>query len=305
MVEIEDSEMNKRTSKAASNNILPLVQPPQPTLLELIIEFVQANIIFLPILIAGIMGTILVFIIYNRRRLDRIRKINNNIKSALGEMIALNSIQSIIIQTSTKLTIYEEEVGSQSNLNTNLVGGMVTAFSSFLNEVGKNEQFGFEMMEREGVSITAHKGRYSNFIVISNDKLPIIMLTQIPLVQAEIERQYTDNFTNTSRGVKKLTSSQIYPIFNKIGFKVVLRSSLVFKDGNIRKLLKQRSLSRALKQNIRLLMGFPKSEFGKKPDIYLKDLMDYFKTKGISERISSRIIILGYQFKIIGPKGAE
>ncbi|MHA1983693.1 MAG: carboxypeptidase-like regulatory domain-containing protein, partial [Candidatus Hodarchaeales archaeon] len=281
----------------------PKILPPDPTLVDQIVSAITENIIFLPMLIAVVLGATLVALIYNRRRLERIRKINNNIKSAFVEMTALNSIQSIIIQTSTKLTVYEETIGVESSLDTNLVGGMVTAFSSFLNEVGKHEQFGYEMMEREGVSITAHKGQYSNFIVISNDKLPIIMLSQIPLVQSQIEREFRENFRNTSRGVIKLKKNQIYPIFDKIGFKVVLRSSLIFNEGNIRKLLRQSSLSRALKQNIRLLHDFPKSEYGKNTEFDIKEIMSYFNSKGISERISSRIIILAYQFKIIEPKG--
>ncbi|MFV2014649.1 MAG: hypothetical protein ACC656_04435, partial [Candidatus Heimdallarchaeota archaeon] len=295
---IEKSDAALPVTKVFDPLDLPEVQEGDPTVLEEFLIFLEVNLALVPILALLIAVSIFLYGLYNKRKRDRIREINNSVKSAHIELQAIQSIQSIIMQTSTKLTIYEEIV-TEGELNTTLISGMVTAFSSFLSEIGKNELFGFEMMEREGVSITLHKGEVSNIIIISQEKLPLIVLSQIREAQIMIESEFKSNFTNTTRGVTKLTEDQLHPIFHKASFKIDLKDQLTFNEGNIRKLLKQRSLSRALKANISLLFEFPKSDYFKDNTYTLKDLIRFYQSKGITERVSSRTIILSYQFNVI------
>ncbi|MHA2278281.1 MAG: hypothetical protein ACXAC2_21080, partial [Candidatus Kariarchaeaceae archaeon] len=269
-----------------------------PSVLEQVLSFLETNFILIPIVIVVSIAIAIIYVLYNRNKRERIREINNSVKSAHIELQAIQSIQTIIMQTSSKLTIYEEQV-SDAEINSTLISGMVTAFSSFLGEIGKNELFGFEMMEREGVSITLHKGKVSNIIIISQEKLPLVVLSQIRDAQTFIEDTYNSNFTNTARGVQKLTENQIHPEFHRAAFKIDLKDDLVFHERNIRKLLGQRSLSRALKTNIQLLYEFTKSDFYKDKKFILRDLIRFYQSKGITERVSSRAIILAYQFNVV------
>ncbi|OLS19216.1 MAG: hypothetical protein HeimC2_42230, partial [Candidatus Heimdallarchaeota archaeon LC_2] len=297
-VQVLESDTNNLTNLEFNSDDLPGVQASSPTSFELAIKFIRENIILLPVILVSIVSLAIVGMQFNNRRVERIRQINNAVKSAHVELQAIKSIESIIIQTSSKLTIYEEQV-ARSNVNSTLIGGMVTAFSSFLDEVGKSELFGFEMMEREGLSLTLHQGKISNMIIISTDKLPIVLLSQIKDAQEDIENSFKNNFTKTTRGVTRLTTAEIHPKFHNADFKLDLIDDLSFKGKNIKKMLKQRSLSRALKFNIRMLYEFPDSDYFEGDTFQLGDIIDFFNSKGITERVSSRTIMLAYQFDVI------
>jgi hypothetical protein len=261
-------------------------------------------VVLIPIILSLPFAAVFVFAYFNKKKQERITQINNSVKLATSELRAIESIQSIIIQTSTKLTVYEEQIQSGS-MDTSLVGGMVTAFSSFLNEIGSSELFGFEMMEREGVSVTAHKGEKSNFILITNEKLPLVTLSQIQDTQKIIEDDFKSYFTDTSRGARQLSKEQISTSFEKGSFKVALRGDLILSEKNIPKLMREQSFSRVLKQNIKLLDELPNSEFSENNKFTLENIFEFFRSKGISKQIGSRAIILAYQYKILEPHTEE
>jgi hypothetical protein len=276
----------------------------EPELIDQILDFIEQNVVLIPIILSLPFAAVFVFAYFNKKKQERITQINNSVKLATSELRAIESIQSIIIQTSTKLTVYEEQIQSGS-MDTSLVGGMVTAFSSFLNEIGSSELFGFEMMEREGVSVTAHKGEKSNFILITNEKLPLVTLSQIQDTQKIIEDDFKSYFTDTSRGARQLSKEQISTSFEKGSFKVALRGDLILSEKNIPKLMREQSFSRVLKQNIKLLDELPNSEFSENNKFTLENIFEFFRSKGISKQIGSRAIILAYQYKILEPHTEE
>ncbi|MCE7734838.1 MAG: hypothetical protein GPJ54_08185, partial [Candidatus Heimdallarchaeota archaeon] len=276
----------------------PTIAPGEPDLITKALEFLGANWGYIVVVIIVASAIVVVLFWYRKQQGIRINQINDSIKIATEELAAVKSIQSIIIQTSTKLTIYEENVVEDA-MNTNLIGGMITAFSSFLNEIGRSELFGWEMMEREDVSLAVHKGKYSNFIVISTGKLPMIILSQIQDAQKALEDSFKDNFVNTARGVKKLIKSQVHPQFTKASFKIPLTRTLKLNTGNINKVMKEKSVSRALKQTVILLNDLSESQYSTDGLFDLEKLSAFFESHSISSKLSSRTIMLAYEFHII------
>jgi hypothetical protein len=279
----------------------PEIIPADPGILDQIIVFFFAYLEFLIAIGALILLILLILFIRRRAEQKRMLELNSTIKAAYDEVRALESFKAIIIQTKSKLTIYEELVNDEG-MNTNLVGGMVTAFSSFLNELGQGDggQVGFETMERGDVSLTVHKGVSSNFIVISSEKLPFGILSQLQEAQENLEAKFESNFTNTSRGVKKLTAKEVYPQLAQASLKLDLLGELEFNSGNIRPLLRERTISRAIKQNIELLRLLPTSRFSNsKGHFTMADIIDFYANRSVNRRMSSRIIISAHRFGII------
>ena len=230
----------------------------------------------------------------NKDKKEKMRMISESVRLAHDELNTLQSILAIIIQTTSKLSIYEENI-FKDVINTNIVGGMVTAFSSFLNELGDVDLFGFEIMERDDISLTVHKGKYSNFIVISKMKLPLIMLSQVQKAQKLIEAKHKNRFTNTSRGVRKLTQKMVHPILNDASFKIPMLYKLKLNTSNLNRTNKQGSISRTLKQSIRLLEEL-KTDNGVTS---VKEIQELYNSKEISKNVAARVIMLAYEFDIL------
>ena len=68
---------------------------------------------------------------------------------------------------------------------------MSTAISGFLSELDASHLFGFEIMERENLSISSHKLDDSKIVIISRQKLPFIMLDQIEKAHVLIENNFS------------------------------------------------------------------------------------------------------------------
>ena len=292
------NEFSKGSSATLFDNELPNILGPNPGIFSLLGD--NANdysVIIIIIIVIGIASVYILFAL-RRKKHDKISKLNRSIKAAQTELTAILSIQSIVIQTTTKLTIYEEEL-SGIELNTSLIGGMVSAFSTFLNEIGSEKMFGFEMMEREGVSITSHKGKISNFIVISKGKLPLIILDQIVLAQKSIEKSHKSNFTKTARGVKRLKKSDIRPLFDKAGFKISIIGDYKFNEKNLKKLMKEGSISNNMKQNIKSLSEFNDSLQGTDIKLSFDSVFNYFRSREMSAKMSARAIILTNLYHVL------
>jgi hypothetical protein len=187
-------------------------------------------------------------------------------------------------------------------LNSTLIGGMVSAFSTFLNEVGKQELFGFEIMEREGVSITSHQGKISNIILISTQKLPYNVLDQIKEAQKIIEKKHKNYFGSNVRGVLNLTKSQVRPLFDEADFKLSMLGTYTLHPTNMKKLLKESSISSSMKNNIKSLLDFDKY-YDDGRQMSFETVHDYFEERDMPMKMTSRAILLAYRYKILVPEG--
>ncbi|MCY3410656.1 MAG: hypothetical protein INQ03_03365 [Candidatus Heimdallarchaeota archaeon] len=295
---ISGSQTNLETLSILPPDDFPEIFSGDPDIIIRIIEAIQNNIIGVFVIIAGLL--LVVFLFYRLRKSseEKMRKVSENVQVAHEELQALQSIRAIIIQTSSKLTVFEQNILS-ANMSTAIVGGMVSAFSSFLNEIGTSSLFGFEIMERDDVSLTVHKGKLSNFIVISNQKLPFVLLNQIQASQKLVEKTHRTKFTNASRGVTKLKKDEIYPLLNKAGFKIQLTEKLKLNTKNIDRILKERSLSKSLKVYISMLLELPKTNYYNNGVFTIHDLEKFYQSKNVTERVISRSIILSFEFDLL------
>jgi hypothetical protein len=303
-VNVEMTEFNNASERPLPSGSYPEITGTDSGLLPFIEGLINEYLYYIFATFATIFGLLIFSLAFRRRAKESMLQLNTTIRVAEEELSGLLSLQAIILQTSTKLTIYEEEfkgIGVQSTL----IGGMVTAFSSFLDEIGKRELFGFEMMEREGVSITSHYGKLSNFIVISKEKLPLVILDQVVRAQSIVEKEFKSNFTKTARGVKRLKKEEVTGAFEKASFKTSLIGDYELHERNIKKLLKERSISTNIKANVNSLIEFNQSLAGTDIKLSYSTVYDYFRSREMSVKMSARAIILAYQYRILIPIGSE
>ncbi|MHA2503844.1 MAG: hypothetical protein ACXAE3_13370, partial [Candidatus Kariarchaeaceae archaeon] len=91
----------------------PVVRPPPPTVIEQALQFIQDNSFLILLVSVGIVFILAFAVILQKRRQDRIMELNTAIKLSYDEVRALESMKAIIIQTKSKLTIYEELVNEE------------------------------------------------------------------------------------------------------------------------------------------------------------------------------------------------
>ncbi|MHA2248979.1 MAG: hypothetical protein ACXAD7_01390, partial [Candidatus Kariarchaeaceae archaeon] len=301
---VEETKFNNVSTKSPPSGTYPEITGTDSGLLPFIEGLINEYLYYIFAGFATIFGLVILSLAFRRRAKESMLQLNTTIRVAEEELSGLLSLQAIILQTSTKLTIYEEEFKGTS-VQSSLIGGMVTAFSSFLDEIGKRELFGFEMMEREGVSITSHYGKLSNFIVISKEKLPLVILDQVVRAQNVVEKEFKSNFTKTSRGVKRLKKDEVTGAFEKAGLKTSLIGDYELHERNIKKLLKERSISTNIKTNVNSLIEFNQSLAGTDIKLSYSTVYDYFRSREMSVKMSARAIILAYQYRILIPIGSE
>ncbi len=298
---ISGHSFGNANSIVLSSTQLPSIDLPEPEISIKIQNILMDNLIIVFIFVASIFIAGFIFLAQKQKRQDEMSQLDMAIQVAYQEIDALLSIQSIVIQNTTKLNVYSEQLG-ELDLNSTLIGGMVSAFSTFLNEVGKQELFGFEIMEREGVSITSHQGKISNFIIISTEKIPYTLLDQIKVAQQLIEKKHKDYFSTNRRGVLNLKKEQVRPLFEEAGFKISILGNYTLQPNNMKKLLKESSISSSMKNNVKSLLDFDK-HYNDARQMSFDNIQNYFYERDMPLKMTSRAIILAYRYKIIIPKG--
>jgi hypothetical protein len=178
-----------------------------------------------------------------------------------------------------------------------LISGLITAFSAFLGEIGREELFGFETIERQGLSITSHKGFNSRLTIISKNELPLVLLDQISSSHLEIDTKFRAELTSDSGEV--LDENFLDQVFEISGLNIGVIEKFELNSRNIRKLKKMKSITRNVKDNINSL----KKLFEEETDdpIYIQNVMEHFASRGMSEEVSARAFLIAYRYKIINP----
>ncbi|MHA2031681.1 MAG: hypothetical protein ACW99Q_20065, partial [Candidatus Kariarchaeaceae archaeon] len=299
-ISIEGHSFGNSNALVLSSSDLPVINTPKQSIEVKLQNTLSDNVILIVIIIALSVLIVFVYLGHKKKEEDHMAKLDMIIQLAHQEIDAMKSLQAIVIQNTTKLNVYEEQLG-ELDLNSTLIGGMVSAFSTFLNEVGKQELFGFEVMEREGVSITSHQGKISNMIIISTEKLPYTVLDQVKIAQQLVETNYKNYFSTNRRGVLNLTKDQVRPLLDEAEFKLSLLGSYEFQPNNMKKLLMERSISNSMKRNIKSLLDFDEYYHDGR-QMSFETIGNYFQDKDMPRKMRSRAIILAYIYKILIPE---
>jgi hypothetical protein len=275
---------------------LPDVENPPATGLEIITEFIVKYLTIIILLILTL-SLILIIAFYTRKKMrTKIKAYLKTMDSAKIELDAILSIRAIIIQSSSGLPLYEKKVRTME-VDTTLISGLITAFSAFLGEVGREELFGFETIERQGLSITSHK-----FLMIrrpprSTQELPLVLLDKISTSHLEIDNNYRRELTSDSGEV--LNEHFLDESFEHAGLSIGVFEKLELNTRNIRKIRKVKSITRNVKDNINSLKKLY-DQMGEEP-VYIQSILEFFTKRGMSEEVSARAFLLAYRYKIINP----
>ncbi|MCE7737083.1 MAG: hypothetical protein GPJ54_19510 [Candidatus Heimdallarchaeota archaeon] len=293
---VESNEFGNEFTVALSDADLPLVKVSPSSGIELVTEFILEYISII-ILIVITLVSIITVIIYTRKRLNvKIKAHLKTMDNAKVELDALLSIRAIIIQASSGLPLYERKFRSME-VDTTLISGLITAFSAFLGEIGREELFGFETIERQGLSITSHKGFNSRLTIISKNELPMVLLDQISTSHIEIDSKFREQLTSDSGEV--LDENFLDQVFEISGLNIGVIEKFELNSRNIRKLKKMKSITRNVKDNINSL----KQLFDQNKDepIYIQNVMEFFGDRGMNEEVSARTFLIAYRYNIINP----
>ncbi|OLS29050.1 MAG: hypothetical protein HeimC2_02450 [Candidatus Heimdallarchaeota archaeon LC_2] len=285
---IEDVFSNPTTFILPKNE-MPDIASPELELLPEIKNYIIDNILVIISLFSLLSAG--VFIIFNiRKNLKRKSlQVMDNIKLAHVEIGVLQSLQALIIQTSSGLPVYDKQF-INIGVDSILISGMSTAISGFLSELDSSHIFGFEIMERENLSISSHKLDHSSIVIISRQKLPFIMLDQIKKAHMLIENKFS--LAHRAGGVQELNKNEVEDLYEKAGFKVGLLDNLTMNKTKIVKIKRNKSLSRLLRQKIDLFLNF--HEELNEETFVLEQLLSFLKNKDIFEDVANTLVSLMY-----------
>ncbi|OLS20966.1 MAG: hypothetical protein HeimC2_35190 [Candidatus Heimdallarchaeota archaeon LC_2] len=293
---IENNEFGNEFVATLSDSDLPSVRIPSSSGLEIVTGFILNNFSVILLLVVTL-GSIIIIIMYTRKRLKvKIKTYLKTMDDAKIELDAILSIRAIIIQASSGLPLYERKF-KEIEVDTTLISGLITAFSAFLGEIGREELFGFETIERQGLSITSHKGFNSRLTIISKNELPLILLDQISSSHLEIDSKFRAELTSESGEV--LDEDFLDQVFEISGLNIGVIEKFELNSRNIRKIKRMKSITRNVKDNINSL----KQLFDKETDdpIYVQNVLEFFKSRGMNEDVSARAFLIAYRYNIINP----
>ncbi|MDH5647323.1 MAG: hypothetical protein OEZ01_15040, partial [Candidatus Heimdallarchaeota archaeon] len=186
---------------------------------------------------------LLIFIIwYLRRSRALANKYAILVSESNLEIEFLKKIKQIILRDQNGIPIYQEKFQSSST-DVSLITGISTAITTFLDELNENKAFGFEIIQRQGISILSHKLENSTLILISESEIPSIFLQTIKDSHLKIEKefgevikkQYFQADTNFSEGVSQIFEEEELKIGLIRGFNIIerdmkIRNKFILKD---------------------------------------------------------------------------
>jgi hypothetical protein len=248
------------------------------------------------VLLFGLIGFVV------RRLKERFKFMLDELTTSHQELSALRSIKAIILQSTTGVPVYVKEI-SDFDVEATLISGLTTAISAFMGEVGGDELFGFETMERQGLSITSHNGEYSKLIIISDDQLPMIFLKKVKDAHEAIEAKHARTLSSLIQGGRQFESDEIDPIFEQQEIFLNIRENLEFNRRNLRRVQRIRSISRNLKDNISSLLYLYDELDTPSTDLHM--IMQYFEDRNTNPETASRAILLAYRYEVLSKTEEE
>lgn len=295
--EIKDNEFANGFKKELSAQDLPLIQDTIPNIWITISNYIIRNIIVVMLIFITLI-TIAFVILFTRKRIKvKFKAYLKTMDNAKIELDANLSIRAIIIQSSSGLPLYEKKVMTM-DVDTTLISGLITAFSAFLGEVGREELFGFETIERQGLSITSHKGFHSRLTIISANELPLVVLDKISNAHLDIESNFGVELTSDSGEV--LNSFLVEQTFENSGLNIGIFEELELNTRNIRRMKKIKAVTRNVKDNLESLKQLFKN--AKENPVKVEMILDFFIERGMSDEVSARTFLLAYSYNVLTPK---
>ena len=276
---------------------LPTVTDSPPSYLETLVSQIASNGLLIGVFLLILLFTVGLFIYFRRSIKKKYKSMLRELDTSKVEFDSLISIRAIILQTQEGIPAYDLRTGSEG-VDASLISGVVTAISAFLSEFSDEEMFGFETMQRQGLSITSHKGKLTKLIIISDEELPLIMMDKLAKSHTEIEDKFEPVFEDFTGD--QLPPEDMLGIFENNSIHLAMLDRLTINVRNIRKIMKIKSISRLIKDQIRKLpILFSESEMG---FLTLDDILEKMEeVLALSSETIARIMLLAYKNEILLP----
>ncbi|MHA2252838.1 MAG: hypothetical protein ACXAD7_20920, partial [Candidatus Kariarchaeaceae archaeon] len=234
-------------------------------------------------------------------RLIRKRKVSEILmrsKNAEVELNGILSIEMIILQTKTGTPIFGSKFKS-SELDTMLVGGITSAISAFLEELGSDHVFGFDVVENQGLSVLSHKTDFSTLVLVSRQKLPILMYNDAERTHRELDVKFNKKLSQSIIGIEEIDEYEFYNALSQHGLKLGLTGNQELKKRNLRKSMRISTFSRNMKQNFQRLGDFVEQRQINGISTSVPQIVDHLETFDLTSSTIAQVILLAYLNKII------
>ncbi len=304
-VDMEDSDIyNTSEVISLSSDQLPVVvlsKDETPDVFETILSSItELFTLYKELIIALIFVIILLIVLISiqvKKQKARKRLYNRLKIKTTDEIVGLYNLNAIVMKsTFTGLQFYERLFDDAMNLDLALLSGITTAITNVLSEI-REDEMGFEVMERSGLSITMYKGKMVTFIMVSNDVLPEVIKYQIEEAHSAFEKKYSEYSENTQL-LNLVHEDDINELLGNY-IKIALKEDLVINIGKIAKIKDKKSINRSIRNNLRLLTELNKMVEMANLPISLHTLFEFLKSKEIDNELIYQLISTSYAYGII------
>ncbi|MDH5403202.1 MAG: hypothetical protein OEY49_11975 [Candidatus Heimdallarchaeota archaeon] len=211
------------------------------------------------------------------------------------------SIKKIILVNEPGLPIYEKSFVNMG-LETSLLSGFSTAISSFLEEIEDETIFGFNKMERQGLSILSHKLKYITIIFISTISLNEDIQNTIFSVHKALEEKIPKDLDYID-GLSTDDQINMLNFFQSHGLYTQLLTQFYLDKTEFKKLLRDNKVS--LYGRVRVSSLRKIFKFSEDTTYSFANLKQIFKEYGISDRSAANLIVMLAKHKVLVNTNAD
>ncbi|MHA2028172.1 MAG: hypothetical protein ACW99Q_02180 [Candidatus Kariarchaeaceae archaeon] len=294
------SDFGESTSQSVFASDLPIVRPSESNIITQVFDFVTENIIPLLILVILILTTGAISFVLMRIKRNKLQLLLKENQTAIEEFQSLRSIRTILLKSNYGLLIYGESF-SDVGVDPDLIAGLTSAISSFLDEVDSKEFHGFEVMQRSNLSITSHKGEFSTLISISNQNIQPVVLDQLKTAHHRIENQFEHIMTTSPLTISLAEEAQIMEFLDETDFKVNLLRNFIIDFRKLRKIDDVKIITKFKRKKIKILNDFPISEIPEGGIRSIDQIYEFLQSRDVKHDVIAQIIIICHAYGVFKP----
>lgn len=247
----------------------------------------------------ALLGLVLIFLaivgliaLIRKRRRAWFETLQKDSRFALDEIEALQSVKAVVLKNTKTGIPYYEQIFSDMATSIELISGLSSALTSFLDEVSQPGGFGVEILERSGLSLTSHRVEKSTLTIISDQPLPDSLISKASKAHISLHARIS-HLLDDPVGIQSVPPELVEDEFRSAGFNIHLKERLQINKSAISRIQNRSSLSRAIRKTIALLEEFPEEE------TTLEEIFRFLKRKQKNEEIAAKAIVFANAFKII------
>ncbi|RMG28551.1 MAG: hypothetical protein D6732_18575 [Methanobacteriota archaeon] len=227
-----------------------------------------------------------------KKRRAWIEMITKESMYALDEIEAIMSIKAIVLKNTGSGIPYYEQIFTDMGTPIELISGLSSALTSFLDEVSQPGGFGVEILERSGLSLTSHRAEKSTLTIISEQPLPDSLISKASKGHISLHARISHMLDDPIR-MQSIPPELVEREFMAAGFNIHLKDRLTINRTEVSKIKNKSSLSRTIRKTILLLQEFPEET------ATLEEIFSYLKQQQKNEEIAAKAIVFANAFKII------